>query len=180
MVKKTNGRMKFNPKIFVAISIAIVPVCFFILLIENIMVERAIDSVNYIIDFGIPAILIINAVFIVPVVMYRKLNIDDRKLYTKRLAILALVLFLLATIFIYAVGYLNWTNSTEFGWTIILFWIWTLVGLISFISTIVLVIIVTAIYKTIIRNERKISNVVLSVMFNFMFPIFLIASPQIR
>jgi len=74
--------------------------------------------VNYITDFWIPTILIMNAIIVTPIVAYRKLDLMTRQKFIKFLTKLSWCLFLISMIFIHIPSFLNFVHS-DFGWTIL-------------------------------------------------------------
>lgn len=158
--------MKYNPKIYVITSIAI----FAVYLLISIILD---SNFNYITGYWVPAILIANAIFIVPIVMHRKLYDSHRRLLIKKLAILSFTLISLAMIFVYLVLSLRLTTFVS-GWGVLAIWIWNIAWLLSFTTTMILVMIATVVYKKITSNKKKISNIAFPIIYNFVFPFYFI------
>ena len=115
----------------------------------------------YLKDYWMMLILVVNAIFVVPINMNRKLDDRERKSFTKMLAILSVALISFGTLFAH-VGTLWATESLSvlFAWF----------GNIIFIP---LLIITTILYKKINDTIEGISN--LKHQFsNFMFSLFYI------
>jgi len=79
-------------KIYIISSIAIIGIYIFGLGLSTNLTGQ-LTVVEYIIHFWIPTILIINAVVIVPIVMRRRLDDENRKSFIKMLKFVALILF---------------------------------------------------------------------------------------
>lgn len=107
---------------------------------------------------------------VVPIVMYRKSDDSNRKLFIKKLLIMSLVLFILAMINLYIADIINRGH----GWAILIVWIWNAAWILSLIATIILAVFVIIVYKIIIPSKKNISEMALLIVSNFIFPFYLV------
>jgi len=156
--------MKYIPKIFIIASISIVWLYLLLIVLSSNSI-----LISDVIDVWILVVLITNATLVVPVVMYRKLDDRDRKKFIKILAVLSLIFISCGMIFMH-VALPRWGNTE--GWEIIANWFFSIIFVLSFITTTFLSFIGIVLYKLINRKTEEIFDLMSLVIFDFILPFF--------
>jgi len=140
--------MKLNPTVYTAISIAVLIVYIFIIFIAD-------TPFSYIIDYWIPVVLIANATIISSIVIYRGLEVSDRKIYTKNMSVFSISFFLVALGITHFIWLIVPSVNFDSGWGIIAIWIMVIVGVI-FLGVVVFFALLAD--KILSPDSRKVSS----------------------
>ena len=147
--------MKINPTLYVATSIAIIAVYFAVLLtFEN--------TFNSIVEVWIPIILMLNAVIVSPIIIYRKTDVENRRDYIKDMATLSIVIFLVALGFLHLVWLIIPSASFDSGWGIIATWFMVTVGAIIYGAVVFLAKLAD---KALSPENKKISGFIFPILY---------------
>jgi len=124
-------------------------------------------------DYLILSTLFINVVFVIPIIVHKKLGIEERKKFIKNIAFLAIVFPIIFLIFLYTFDFLgllshSWASSVIFfvGTTFLIIFLIIVKLVLLFLATLYIVIKYKNNYKKLIKTALW------SISFNYIFPFY--------